>query len=1421
MLRHIFFYRGTGLLLSGLFGCLITATGQPIKLPVVYPAASGNYVKVLEATAPIQDPNVLLARPVTDVHRTMQYFDGLGRVIQTVNYQSTPGRNDFVTPVVYDSMGREQISYLPFPSTGLQAGDTVNNGNFKLDAFRQDSAFGSRQYTPDTYFYRRMVVEPSPLDRTTNTFAPGNNWVGAARGTSGQYLNNAAGDSVHVWTMANISGSLPASSATIYPAGTLAKTVTTDEQSHQVVEYKNNEGLVVLRKVQLADVPGSAHVGWLCTYYVYDNVNNLRFVFSPRAIEVINTGSVWTVSPAIAAELCFRYEYDYRNRMVVKKIPGAGEIWQVYDVHDRLVMSQDSLLRTQKKWLFTCYDNLNRPDTTGLLTDPAHYNSLSYHAQLASQSAQYPLLSGYTIELLTRTFYDDYASASAATGLPAAMATNYTANSSYFITAYNSGPVYAVPVTAWTSARGLVTGTMTKVLGTSGQYVSNETFYDDHDRPVQQQRVNYTGAHDTLTTQYDFSGKPLRVLSTTVKATNTAQYHKVVTKMDYDPGFRLLHTWMNVDDASADQLIDSMQYNELGQLRAKYLGNKLDSLVYDYNIRGWLTYTNKNYVGGTANHYFGEELGYDKTASVTGANFSALYNGNIGGTIWRSAGDGVDRKYDFTYDNANRIVSAAYLARNTGNTWDRNATDFTMANLTYDANGNIGRSYLFGFKIGAPNSLIDLLKYTYQPNSNKLSQVTDQYNDTASQLGDFHYKGTKQAFDYLYDGNGNLTLDNNKAIDTIVYNYLNLPQLVHMKGKGNILYTYDASGEKIRKVVVDSVSGLATTTLYLDGFQYQRRSPIANLTAGTDTLQQLAHEEGRIRWALQHYSTGDSAYHWQYDFFEKDHLGNTRIVLTQEKDTTQYIATMEAAYRAKEMALFYNIDSTSYPRNLVPGTYPADPTTNPNDSVARVSGSVGSHKMGPAILLKVMSGDSISFGVKSFYHAGGTVGSPQSSFQDVLNSLANGLVSLGGGGHAALGSLNTAGSPVYTALNGFLPSADPATTDRPKAYLNWMMLDNQLNYVGGNNLSGAKPVGNPDMLNTLAQAMAITHSGYLYIWVSNETPNWDVFFDNLSVQHYSGPMVEENHYYPFGLTMAGISDKALKSAYAENKYRYNGGAELQNKEFNDGSGLEMYETHLRELDPQLGRWWQIDSKPTEAESPYSAMGNNPILHNDPLGDSTGPGFLQGVGAGFTGYFQGVYNAVTHPVQTVKSAFSLKSIGNNLLNVSTMGAYGSYREAVDAANTVQKQGTYGLGKVVGGKLAEGTVAVAGMVGGKVLSAVKSAAPTTLYRAMSLAEVTDMATNGVRNTSTGYETGKLFATSAPDAAQYGKFNFGLDGIPNIIMQVKVPNFVMSAATTFEADGMNAVSIPSDHLPAVKPIGPLNYSPKPTNPFGIPGW
>ena len=85
--------------------------------------------------------------------------------------------------------------------------------------------------------------------------------------------------------------------------------------------------------------------------------------------------------------------------------------------------------------------------------------------------------------------------------------------------------------------------------------------------------------------------------------------------------------------------------------------------------------------------------------------------------------------------------------------------------------------------------------------------------------------------------------------------------------------------------------------------------------------------------------------------------------------------------------------------------------------------------------------------------------------------------------------------------------------------------------------------------------------------------------------------------------MAGISDKALKAEYAENKYRFNFGSELQNKEFSDGSGLEFYDAHHRMYDPQIGRFGQLDplGDATPYYSPYSFASNNPITRVDPFG----------------------------------------------------------------------------------------------------------------------------------------------------------------------------------------------------------------------------
>jgi RHS repeat-associated protein len=488
---------------------------------------------------------------------------------------------------------------------------------------------------------------------------------------------------------------------------------------------------------------------------------------------------------------------------------------------------------------------------------------------------------------------------------------------------------------------------------------------------------------------------------------------------------------------------------------------------------------------------------------------------------------------------------------------------------------------------------------------NRLVGVTDGINNQNSVLGDFHYNPNgKGAVDYTYDQNGNMTTDFNKGINPITYNYLNLPQQVHMAGKGNIIYTYNAGGNKLAKVTMDSLSRHATTTVYIGGFVYQQGDTITNPAAGIDTLQFMAHEEGRARWAFHRYASGTTGYKWEYDFFEKDHLGNTREVLTQQRDTAKYMATLEAAYRATENALFYNIGSTnvwSYYVNAAAGPNPfGTAVTNPNDSVSQINGNTP--KEGPAIILKVMAGDTYKVAVLSFWKSGQTSTGTTDAITDILSSLANGIVSTAGGAKGSYATLsNTTTCPLLGGVNSFRSANNPTPPTNPKAYLNYVVLDNQFNYDATS--SGARPVGAADVLLPLTDSIRIKKNGYLYIYLSNETKGVSVFFDNLSVTHYSGPLLEETHYYPFGLTMVGISDKALKRYYAENRYRYNG-KELQNKEFADGTGLDGYDYGKRLQDPQIGRWWSLDTKTEllEISSPYVFCYNNPISYTDPDGE---------------------------------------------------------------------------------------------------------------------------------------------------------------------------------------------------------------------------
>lgn len=188
-----------------------------------------------------------------------------------------------------------------------------------------------------------------------------------------------------------------------YTAGELYKNVSVDENGKQVIEFKDKEGQVVLKKVQLTatadDGNGKDHIGWLCTYYVYDNLNQLRCVIQPRDVDLISFN--WLLNDASLAEQCFRYEYDHRQRMIVKKVPGAGEINMVYDKRDRLVMTQDANKKVGNQWLITKYDDLNRPIETGIWVNTT---AAITHRSNAAATYPYPATTS-NYETFTITHY--------------------------------------------------------------------------------------------------------------------------------------------------------------------------------------------------------------------------------------------------------------------------------------------------------------------------------------------------------------------------------------------------------------------------------------------------------------------------------------------------------------------------------------------------------------------------------------------------------------------------------------------------------------------------------------------------------------------------------------------------------------------------------------------------------------------------------------------------------------------------------------------------------------------------------------------------------------------------------------------------------------------------------------------------------
>ncbi len=817
------------------------------------PSSNYNYIITKIYKKPVK---TVLGSPSPDqVQTSIIYFDGLGRPIQQIANRQSPSSKDIITHIGYDGFGRQVKEYLPYEASSTNMAFEPNAESAIINFYN------TAKYDNTSNPFSEKKLEFSPLNRVLKQAAPGTPWaMNNGHEIKFDYQTNATNEvrwfkATTNWSTGSGLYEISFSDEGSYAENELYKNVTYDENSAaspsessgSTVEFKNKEGQVVLKRTYESGVKHD-------TYYVYDSYGNLTYVLPPKV-----TG---TIDNEILNGLCYQYKYDYRNRLVEKKLPGKQWEFIVYDKLDRPVATGPAFSPfkndTTQGWLITKYDAFGRPVYTGWSnqsSNAATRKSLQDAQNTATTLFETKQTSGTidgisvnysnTIEptsfkLLTVNYYDDY-------GYPDAPPIPTTVTSQNVLT----------------DTKGLSTGSWTRALTTPNETVgeTTTTFYDTKARLIRTQTQNHLGGYTKTDTKLDFSGKVINTFTKHIR-TSSDDILGVIDYFVYSEQDRLIDHVHQIG-AAPDVILSSNSYDQLGRLVSKNIGgngaNLIQKVDFSYNIRGWLTgindITNLQHDSDPLD-LFAFKINYNNQPG--NSQVEALYNGNIAETFWKTASDSSLRTYGYQYDNLNRLTNALYRKPNDAIP----SSGAYNESLSYDKNGNIKSLERYGDSDAASIVFkIDDLTYSYiNDHSNQLAKVTENPagNDNAGFID-----GNKTGDDYSYDANGNMSSDKNKNITEIQYNQLNLPKKITFGTTGTIEYIYNAAGQKLRKIVTEN--GVATTTDYLNGFQYK-----------DNILEFFPTAEGYVK------NTGGN---YSYVFQYKDHLGNIRLSYAKNPQT--------------------------------------------------------------------------------------------------------------------------------------------------------------------------------------------------------------------------------------------------------------------------------------------------------------------------------------------------------------------------------------------------------------------------------------------------------------------------------------------------------------------------------------------------------
>jgi len=858
-------YTVTGTNASGSGSTIVTIA---IATPTVNPSYDQNFILTYTPRKPILDESLLGSSSINDVNADIQYIDGLGRATQNVQIKASPNQNDMVQPMAYDNMGRAAISYLPYATTSgnpgsyrpnaLVAGGSYNNSDQYLFYQNNGSTIAVIPGNP----FSQSSFELSPEGRVIEQGSPGGTWqVGSSHSGKMAFGANSANE-IPLWTV-NSSG---ASYSTYYSPGTLFTTTGTDENGNAKTEYTDFSGHLICKKI-----PYNGNN--LITYYIYDDIGNLRYVIPPlpSTPSPVTLPSSFSEIDDVFKNFFYAYHYDGRNRAIEKKIPGKDWDFLVYNKLDQIILSQNPIQRSMGIWLFSKYDVKGRVVMTGDYASTDTRVNLQNNADLFGNSFWETFNNSTTNFGYTHVTYPDITTSSSNKVLTANYYDNYN-----FLTNSSINPstaVFTAPAvtidTLIQNPTGLSTGTISMVLGTSpAKYLlgmSNYNTYGMQVRTISQSYIqnNVTpNQYDAVLNNYSFNG--LLVSSTRKHFLSSVSGIRITSVNKYDIRARPLsvaQTCAPVGLTGTSTTLAKYDYNELGQLITKHLhGTDANSITstnpltstflqhvdYRYNSRGWLTRINTP--NSLADEHFpsqtdgfAEQIDYDQPNTAYSGT-TAQFNGNISTLSWQTlvspAITSLPQEvqgYVLNYDGLNRLTSSNFIA-NSGN----NKLNET---ISYDELGNI----LTLTRNNNNSSLLNSLTYDYgtgSTRSNRLLNVSD--------IGSDNYTAG-----FGYDANGSVQ-SNSKLGTSISYNELGLPSQISFTGSNEtITFYYNAGGGKLERVIKQG------TTVVED------RSYVGGIEYAGNVIDFVHTPEGRAR---------PTAGGYVFEYQLTDHLGNVRMM---------------------------------------------------------------------------------------------------------------------------------------------------------------------------------------------------------------------------------------------------------------------------------------------------------------------------------------------------------------------------------------------------------------------------------------------------------------------------------------------------------------------------------------------------------------